>query len=136
MSVLGADADVITLSYPDKTFHGKVDKIFNIIDPDTKAMKVRIKLKNPDFLLKPEMKATIKLSHEQNEKMLAVPSSAVVFDKSKNFVMVYKSRSDIETRKVEVYRQVGDITYISSGVSEGEKVITTNQLQVYDALND
>jgi len=134
--VLGSDADITTLSYPDKAFHGKVDKIFNIIDPETKAMKVRIKLKNPDFLLKPEMKATIKLSHEESNRMLAVPSSSVIFDKSKNFVMVYKSRSDIETRKVEVFRQVGDVTYISSGVSAGEKVITANQLQVYDALND
>jgi cobalt-zinc-cadmium efflux system membrane fusion protein len=134
--VLGAKADVTTLSYPDKVFSGVVDKIFNFIDPETKAMKVRIKLKNPDFILKPEMKATIKLSYNEKEKMLAVPSSAVIFDKSKNFVMVYKSRNDIETRKVEVFRQVGDITYITAGVTEGETVITGNELQIYDALND
>jgi RND family efflux transporter, MFP subunit len=134
--VLGSDADVTTLSYPDKVFHGKVDKIFNIIDPQTKAMKVRIKLQNPGFLLKPEMKATIKLSYTQKDQMLAIPSSAVVFDKSKNFVMVYKDRSHIDTRKIEIYRQVGDITYVSSGLTVGEQVITTNQLQIYDALND
>ena len=134
--VLGSNADVTTLSYPDKSFHGVVDKIFNFIDPETKAMKVRIKLKNPDYVLKPEMKATIKLSYYQKEKMLAVPSSSVIFDKSKNFVMVYKDRNNIETRKVEVFRQVGDVTYISSGVTEGESVITTNELQIYDALND
>lgn len=134
--VLGAKADVTTLSYPDKAFHGVVDKIFNFIDPETKAMKVRIKLKNPDFILKPEMKATIKLSYDEKEKMLTVPSSAVIFDKSKNFVMVYKDRNNIETRKVEVFRQVGDVTYITSGITEGETVITTNELQIYDALND
>jgi membrane fusion protein, heavy metal efflux system len=134
--VLGSNADVTTLSYPDKSFHGVIDKIFNFIDPETKAMKVRIKLKNPDFVLKPEMKATIKLSYEQKEKMLAIPSSAVIFDKSKNFVMVYKNRDNIETRKVDVFRQVGDVTYITSGVAEGESVITTNELQIYDALND
>ena len=31
-----------------KIFKGKVDKIFNVIDPETKAMQARIKLKNPD----------------------------------------------------------------------------------------
>ncbi|MDD4992221.1 MAG: efflux RND transporter periplasmic adaptor subunit [Paludibacter sp.] len=134
--VLGANADVTTLSYPDKSFHGVVDKIFNFIDPETKAMKVRIKLKNPDFILKPEMKATIKLSYDQKEKMLAVPSSSVIFDKSKNFVMVYKGKDNIETRKVDVFRQVGDVTYITAGITEGETVITTNELQIYDALND
>jgi len=134
---LGEDAAVTTLSYPDKVFYGKVDKIFNIIDPETKAMKVLIKLPNPGFVLKPEMRANIKLSYTENDKkMLAIPSSAVIFDKSKNFVMIYKDRNNIETRQVEVFRQVGNVTYISSGLTENEKVMTQNQLLVYDALND
>ncbi len=133
---LGVDADVTTLSYPDKLFKGKVDKIFNIIDPDTKAMKIRIQLKNAYYLLKPEMRATIKLSFAEGQNMLTVPSSAIIFDKSKNFVMVFKDRHNIETREVEVYRQIGDVTYLSAGLKPGEKVMTANQLLVYDALND
>jgi len=133
---LGIDADVTTLSYPDKVFKGKVDKIFNIIDPDTKAMKARIKLQNKDFLLKPDMNANIKLSFNEDRSMIAIPSSAIIFDKSKNFVMIFKDRNNIETRQVEVYRQVGDTTYIASGLKENEKVITANQLFIYDALND
>lgn len=133
---LGVDASVTTLSYPDKVLKGKVDKIFNIIDPETKAMKIRIQLANPDFLLKPDMRATIKLSFVEDQSMLTVPSSAVIFDKSKNFVMIYKDRNNIETRPVEVFRQIGDVTYLSSGLKAGEKVMTANQLLVYDALND
>lgn len=133
----GENAAITTLSYPDKVFNGKVDKIFNIIDPETKAMKVLIKLPNPGYILKPEMRANIKLSYtENNNKMLAIPSDAVIFDKSKNFVMVYKDRNNIETRPIEIFRQVGNITYVSSGLSNGEKVMTHNQLLVYDALND
>ncbi len=133
---LGIDAAITTLSYPDKVFHGKVDKIFNIIDPETKAMQVRIRLNNPDFLLKPEMRANITLSYTEDQKMMTVPSSALIFDRSKNFVMIFKDRNNIETRQVQVYRQVGDITYLSDGVKEGEQVMTANQLFVYDALND
>mgnify|MGYP006191394747 CR=1 FL=1 len=48
---LGINASVTTLSYPDKVFKGKVDKIFNVIDPETKAMQARIKLQNPGFLI-------------------------------------------------------------------------------------
>lgn len=133
---IGFNADVKTLSYPDKIFHGQVDKIFNVIDPDTKAMKVRIKLNNSDLLLKPEMTSTVLLSFEEPGEMLAVPSASVIFDKSKYFVMVFKDKSHIETRQVEVFRQVGDVTFISSGITEGEKVITTTNLLIYDALND
>jgi len=133
---LGFDADVTTMSYPDKIFHGKIDKIFNVIDPETKAMKVRIKLPNTDYLLKPEMKASVKISYKQKEKMIAVPSSAVIFDKSQYYVMVYKDRFNIETHKVDVYRQLSDVTFIKSGIKAGDSVITHNQLLIYDALND
>ena len=133
---LGIDADVTTLSYPDKVFKGKVDKIFNVIDPETKAMQARVKLQNPGYLLKPDMNANIKLSFKEDKSLIAIPSNAIVFDKSKNFVMVFKDRHNIETRQVEVYSVVGDITYISSGLKENEKVITNNQLFIYRALNE
>lgn len=133
---LGQIAAVTTLSNPDKIFNGHVDKIYNIIDPETKAMKVRIKLANANYLLKPEMRANIKLSFTEGKSMLAIPSTAVVFDKSKNYVMIFHDKANIETRLVEVFRQIGNITYISSGLKAGEKVMTANQLFVYDALND
>jgi cobalt-zinc-cadmium efflux system membrane fusion protein len=133
---LGIDADVTTLSYPDKVFKGKVDKIFNVIDPETKAMQARVKLQNPDYLLKPDMNANIKLSFKEDKSLIAIPSDAIVFDKSKNFVMVFKDRHNIETRQVEVYSVVGDTTYIKSGLKENEKVITNNQLFIYRALNE
>ncbi|MNR58591.1 copper/silver efflux system membrane fusion protein CusB [compost metagenome] len=87
-------------------------------------------------MLKPDMNANIKLSFNENQSMIAVPSKAIVFDKSKNFVVVFKDRNNIETRQVEVYRVVGDTTYISSGLKENEKVITNNQLFIYGALNN
>ena len=129
---LGYNAEVTTVSYPDKVFKGKIDKIFNIIDPDTKSMQVRIKLQNADLLLKPEMKAAIKISYTLPEQMPTVPSSAVIFDKGRNYVMVYKDRFNIETRKVEVFRQLGDLTFINSGLKKGENVITKSQLLIYD----
>ncbi|WP_025764926.1 efflux RND transporter periplasmic adaptor subunit [Dyadobacter tibetensis] len=133
---LGMQAEVTTLSYPDKVFRGKVDKIFNLIDPDTKAMKVRIVLPNAEYLLKPAMRANIKLSYTEDQQFPTIPSSAIIFDKSKSFVMVFHDKNNIETRPVEVYRQVGDFGYIASGLKTGEKVITRNQMLIYDALND
>ena len=50
--------------------------------------------------------------------------------------MIFKDRANIETRLVEVYRQLGDITYISSGLAKGDKVISKNGMLIYDALND
>ena len=133
---LGMAASVSTLSNPDKKFSGKVDKIFKVIDPETNAMNIRVVLNNSASLLVPESKATINVSYKENKSMLAIPASALIFDNNKNYVMVYKSKTNLETRPVEVFRQVGDIAYIASGLNEGETVITHNQLYFYEALND
>jgi cobalt-zinc-cadmium efflux system membrane fusion protein len=68
--------------------------------------------------------------------MEAIPSQAVIFDRSKNWVMVYHSRTKIETRPVKVYRSLANTTYVSEGLKPGETIISKNQLLVYDALND
>lgn len=132
----GMDASIKTISYPDRVFTGKVDRIFNILDPETRSMKVRIRIPNADLSLKPEMSATVTLRYAENARMIAIPSGGIVFDKSKNWAMVYHDRHNIETRLIDIYKQVGDTTYIKAGVNEGDTVITKNQLLVYDALND
>ncbi len=129
-------AEVKALSYPDTTFTGKVDKIYNILDPQTKTMKVRIQLNNANYALKPEMNASVTLKYKEGGNMIAVPSESIIFDRSKNYVMVFKDKFTIETREVEVYKQVGNITYIKKGLTDGEKIISKNQLLIYDALND
>ncbi len=133
---IGYEAEVNTLSFPDENYEGKIDKIFNAIDPETKAMKVRVRIPNATLKLKPEMNATVTVRFLEKEKMLAVPADAVIFDKSKNWVMVFKDRMNIETRQVKVFRQIGNVAYISSGINAGEKVISKNGILIYDALND
>ncbi|MBX2895390.1 MAG: efflux RND transporter periplasmic adaptor subunit [Cyclobacteriaceae bacterium] len=133
---VGYDAEVRTLGFPDKLYKGKIDKIFNAIDPETKAMKVRVRIPNDNFQLKPEMMATVNVFFTENKKLMAVPSSSIIFDKSKNWVMVFKDKQNIDTRQVEVYKQLGTTTYLTSGLTAGEKVISKNGLFVYDAIND
>jgi cobalt-zinc-cadmium efflux system membrane fusion protein len=133
---VGYNATVNTLAFPDYHFRGKIDKIFNAIDPDTKSMKVRIKIPNADLKLKPEMNCTVSVSYSEKDSLIAIPSTSVIFDKSKFWVMVFKDKNNIDTRRVEVYRQLGNITYIKSGLQEGETVISENGLLIYDALND
>jgi len=131
----GDSVNVTTLSYPGKVFRGKVDKIMNVLDPTNKVMKVRIVLPNPGYLLKPEMFASVMLNNVENKHMLAVPNGALIFDHSQYFVLVYKSPSDITIRPVQVSATVGDKTYISTGLTEGEKVIGSQALLIYQELN-
>lgn len=133
---LGMPASIQVISYPNQTFSGQVDKLFSVLDPTTKAMTVRIRLRNEGMQLKPEMHATVTLRFDEGQQMPTVPAQAVIFDQSKYYVMVFRSRSNIETREVDLYKSLGDVAYIRAGLKPGEKVISRNQLLVYDALND
>jgi cobalt-zinc-cadmium efflux system membrane fusion protein len=130
------DVTVSTLAFPDTHYKGKIEKIYNVIDPTTRSMKFRVRIPNNDFQLKPDMNCTVSVHYSENKQMVAVPSSAVIFDKSKYWVMVFKDRNNIETRQVEIYRQLGETTYILSGLNENETVISKNALLIYDAVND
>lgn len=133
----GYDADVNVIAYKDKTFKGKVDRIFSILDPQSRVMKVRIRIPNKDNLLKPEMFAQINIKYDDGNNLLpSIPTGAVIFDKNRNYVMVYGDKCNIETREIEIYETVGNTTYAKSGLKEGEKIISQYQLLVYDAMND
>lgn len=132
----GDKVDVTTISYPDKVFHGKVDKIMSVLDPTNKVMKVRIVLSNPNYLLKPEMFAYVTVNTSTTGiQMLSIPSKAVIFDNSQYYVLAYKSNKDISIRPVRVSSTSGEKTYISGGLEQGEKVIASDALLIYQQLN-
>jgi cobalt-zinc-cadmium efflux system membrane fusion protein len=133
---LNDEVDITTLSYPDKFFHGKVDKIMNVLDPTNKVMKVRVVLPNPGYLLKPEMFANVKVTNQENKQSLCVASSAVIFDHSQNYVLVYHTNSDIRIVPVQVINTSDDRTFIIGDVKLGDKLITSQTILIYDALNN
>ncbi|HUH75273.1 MAG TPA: efflux RND transporter periplasmic adaptor subunit [Chitinophagales bacterium] len=133
---VGHDVEIKTIAYPDNIYKGKIDKIFNAIDPISKSMKVRVKVPNTDLKLKPEMNCTVNVFYSESESMSTVPSSAIIFDKNKHWLMVFKDKQNIETRMVKVYRQLGETSYIESGIQLGETVISKNGLLIYDAINN
>ena len=132
----GINAEVKTLSYPDTVIHGKVDIVYSILDPVSKVMKARIRLENNNYELKPEMFAYITVFYSENVSKSMVPSNAVIFDNSKNYVLVYKDKCDIEPREIIIYKAVNEKTYIESGLKPGERIVLNNALFIYDQLTD
>jgi cobalt-zinc-cadmium efflux system membrane fusion protein len=132
---MGDSVNITTLSYPGKIFRGRIDKIMNVLDPSNKVMKLRIVLSNPGYLLKPEMFASVVVNTTENKSMVSIRSRALIFDHSQYYVLVYKSPSDISIRPVQIQNTVGDRTYITEGLSEGERLIGTEALLIYQELN-
>ncbi|HVM88329.1 MAG TPA: efflux RND transporter periplasmic adaptor subunit [Puia sp.] len=132
---MGDNVNVSTLSYPGKIFKGKVDKIMNVLDPANKVMKVRVSLDNSGYLLKPQMFASVTVTNPENRQSLCISSKALIFDHSQYFVLIYNSKDDVRITPVQIISTNGDRTYIASGLNEGDKIISSQAILIYDALN-
>ena len=133
---VGDNVGVETISYPGKIFTGKVDKMMNVLDPTNKVMKVRIVLPNDAYTLKPEMFTSITVSNNLQKQAITIPTTALIFDHSQYFVVLFKSKSDLTITPIQIINSVGKNTYISSGLKPGDKVIANQALQMYDQLNN
>lgn len=130
----GMEVEIKTLSYPDEVFRGKIEVISQVLDQDAKVLKARIVLDNKDFKLKPGMIADIIALKKTDKQEVVVPTSSIVFFDNKNYVLVYKDDCNIETREVTILTKKNEMTFIQDGLVEGEKLITQNQLLIFEEL--
>jgi cobalt-zinc-cadmium efflux system membrane fusion protein len=129
------DVNITTLSYPDKVFKGKVERISNIVNPETNVMSVKVRLKNDDFTLKPGMFANMSILFNEPEKKLVIPSPALLYDDNKCYVISFRKRCDIDMQVVTLYKTIGNKSYITDdSLKEGDLVIDRNNLFIFTAL--
>jgi membrane fusion protein, heavy metal efflux system len=132
----GYSVTVTTLSYPDRVFKGKIDKVSEVLDTASRALTARISLDNSEMLLRPEMYAKVIVDNVLGQKTLCIPSSALIMLNGNQYVVLYNSRADVRNQQVNVLKTVGDKAYISAddNLQPGQKVISKNQLEVFNQL--
>lgn len=131
----GDPVDVTTISYPDKVFKGKVNKLMNVLDPTSKVMKMRVVLDNPGYLLKPQMFATVMVNTTEHKQATCISSGALIFDHSQYYVIVLTGKKNVQIRPVEIISINGKTAYIKDGVHPGEHLVASNALLIYGSLN-
>lgn len=132
----GLPVQVKPMAYPDKSYTGKVNMISQVLDPQSKAMRVRITLENKDMVLKPDMFTKVIISNQEGAKAICIPTSALISQDGKNFVVVYKAKDNISIAEVNIIKTVNDHTYIQSGVEPGTPVVTKYQNLIFSQLSD
>lgn len=132
----GYTATVTTLAYPDKVFTGVIDKVSQILDPETKVMKIRVKLKNDNLQLKPEMFANITVQNKEGLQAINIPAASIISENGNNYVVVYHGKCDLKVQQLELLKISGERAYIKSGLQVGEKVISANQILLFKALTE
>lgn len=132
----GLEVQVRALPYPDRLFTGTISSVAQVLDPDSRVVKARVVLSNPQKLLKPGMLVDVWVTRVLGDSALSLPTEALIFDNDKNYVVVYKSDCDLEVRQIEIVNKYNNITYVSSGIRSGEKIVAKNQLLLYEQLKN
>jgi membrane fusion protein, heavy metal efflux system len=120
---LGEPIQLMVDSFPDKIFHGRIDYIANQIDSDTRTLQVRAEVHNDQLLLRPKMFARMKILVKQ-QRLLAIPYSAVQDARNCKVVYVPTGTDTFEERKVKLGSQSGDFVEVLEGLRPGERVVT------------
>ncbi len=121
----GDEATAAFTAYPGESFTGKVLFVGDLLDPDTRTIKVRIAFENPDSRLKPGMFATVSFRTEPASE-LVIPSPALVVIGDRSYVFVEVAPWEFERRAVEIADQVEDRFVMTRGLVPGARIVTSN----------
>ncbi|MBS1782076.1 MAG: efflux RND transporter periplasmic adaptor subunit [Bacteroidetes bacterium] len=130
----GYSVKVIPSAYGDKVLYGKIDQVSQVIDPQSKAMRVRIVLPNNDMLLKPDMFVRVVVSNVEGTRALCIPSKSLISQEGKNYVVIYNSKNDLKVSEVSVLHTVNNQTFVGGGVEAGQWLVTDKQLFIFNEL--
>jgi Cu(I)/Ag(I) efflux system membrane fusion protein len=111
-------------------FKGVIQLISGRIDPETRTMPVQCLITGAAGQLKPNMFADVEIAYGEASDMLAVPSSALIVEKSGHHALFTKDDHGFEPRDVEVGLSAGGYTQILEGLEEGDTVVTAGVLSL------
>jgi len=121
--------DVQLSAYPGETFSGRVMRIADTVDPQTRTIKVQAQIANPAGRLRPEMFGQIRHTHG-TARYPALPSGAVVQRDGRDLVWVEDAAGQYRERVVTLGPRQGDTVAIVSGIRDGECVVTDGTMLV------
>ena len=129
---LGETVEISLPAFPGERLSGRVRKIADAVDPQTRTIKVRAELANPLGRYKPEMFATIR--HVQAYSVLpVVPRGALLQQQDTNTVFVERAPGEFEEVPVATGWQDEKRVAIRTGIRAGDRVVVdgTTQLKAY-----
>ena len=118
----GQEVKLTVTAFPQSTFTGKVILINSVLDPETRTVKVRTEVANPDGRLKPDMFANVQIVTEVNRAAISIPQSAVLSDQGKTIVFIAEGNG-YKKRQVQAGIQNNDRVEIVDGLTAGDRVV-------------
>ena len=125
----GQRAEITTPAYPGRTFRGTVRGVDPNLSAETRTLKVRIEVPDREGALKLEMFVDAAIRVELGRR-LALPESALLDTGERKLAFVDLGDGRIEPRELRVGQKAEGYYDLLSGISEGEKAVTSAQFLI------
>jgi cobalt-zinc-cadmium efflux system membrane fusion protein len=128
---VGQEVQADLASQPGATFRSKVAFVGEMLDPDTRTVKVRMVFDNANHRLLPAMFANVVFLQKPHRGLL-VPTTALVQGQEGTKVFVAVAPWTFEARVVKTGAQTGPDTEILEGLQAGERLAAKDGVVFHD----
>ncbi|MBA3656850.1 MAG: efflux RND transporter periplasmic adaptor subunit, partial [Gemmatimonadaceae bacterium] len=130
----GTAATLEFTSFPGRPFSGRVTYIYPVLGEATRTVRARITVQNTGRLLKPGMYATVRFN-TATQSALSVPRSAVIQTGQRNIVFVDMGAGKLMPHVVTTGRTGTEYVEILTGLTRGQRVVTSAQFLIDSESN-
>ncbi|NKQ10507.1 efflux RND transporter periplasmic adaptor subunit [Pseudomonas sp. SST3] len=113
-------------AFAGETLEGTVQAVLAQANLNSRTVRVRVELPNPQQRLRPGMTADVTLSRDV-EEALVVPSEAVIRTGRRALVMLAENEGRYRPVEVRTGREFDDKTEILEGLETGQQVVASGQ---------
>lgn len=129
--VAPGQAAEVELDYlPGRKWQGTVDYVYPELDATTRTLKIRIRFDNEGEILRPNMFARVTLPGTATEPVVHVPREALIRGGDVDRVVLSLGDGRFRSQEVETGIESGDRVAILSGLSAGDRIVTSGQFLI------
>ena len=122
---LGQPVTVKVMAFPDRTFKGKVSKIYETVDPNTHRVTIRSEIADPKDELRPGMLANFVIRVRGPVEATAIPANGVVREPDGTMAAwVTTDRRRFTERIIKIGLRTDGQVQILAGLQRGELVVS------------
>jgi Cu(I)/Ag(I) efflux system membrane fusion protein len=123
----GQQVQVLLPALPGEVLTGQIDTLLPLANLDSRTLRLRVVLDNPQGRLRPGMSARVSWRQPASAQTLLVPSTAVIRSGRRNLVMLAEGEGRYRPQEIRIGREQGDRTEVLEGLDEGQQVVVSGQ---------
>ena len=125
--IVGQAVEARLPAFPGKVLSGTVSAILPETNPDSRTVRVRVELPNPDGQLRPGMTVRVHLNRSTDQSVLWVPSEAIIRTGRRVLVMLAEGAGRYRPVEVQLGQENEGKTVVLKGLEEGQQVVSSGQ---------